>query len=221
MGYAVDLMPPLSEDAQRAIAYLGIDDPRNHLRDFDVDVDSMRTFAADLQSAVGQAKGAGETVRAAHVDGWQGAAAVQYDDCKMQWYDYLLVAFDWILFIVDCIVAIVDWIIEIIRWVLNLIDWVLGILSVFGAVLLLADEFGWRIPGWVRWLLKAGKLVEKLPKLILTVVAAAAWLVGKVGWVVDWLLDRLRDGINWIRDAIDECGGAPEKWPDQPIEPNF
>ena len=104
---------------------------------------------------------------------------------------------------------------------LNLIDWVLGILSVFGAVLLLADEFGWRIPGWVRWLLKAGKLVEKLPKLILTVVAAAAWLVGKVGWVVDWLLDRLRDGINWIRDAIDECGGAPEKWPDEPIEPNF
>lgn len=221
MGYAASLMPELSADARRGLDYLGMEDPRNHLLDFDVDTDAMQALLDQLTAAVNQAQSAGETVRAAQVDAWAGSAANQFDDCKMQWYDYLLVAFDWILFLIDCLVAIIDWIFEIIRWVLALIDWLLGLISVIGAIEAVLDHFGVDTPRWVKRILKIAKLVEKGPKLILTVVAAAAWLLSKVGWMIDWLLDKLREGINWLRDAIDECGGAPDPWPDEPIEPNF
>lgn len=221
MGYAMANAPTVSADAQRAIDYLGMEDPIGWLRDFDVDVDAMNTFIDQLRAEVASFEDSGAQLRAASIEDWSGAASAQYDSCRMEWYDYLILVGDWILFLIDCLVTIVDWVVEIIRWVLTLIDWLLGLLSVMGGILWLLDHFNVEVPGWVRKLLKFAKLVEKAPKLVLTIIGVAAWLVAQLGWVVDWLLDRLRDGIAWVRQWIDICTEAPDAWPDEPIEPAF
>lgn len=37
--------------------------------------------------------------------------------------------------------------------------------------------------------------------------------------LVDWLLDKLREFLQWVRSWIDVCVKAPSSWPDEPIEP--
>lgn len=221
MGYAIANAPTVSADAQRAIDYFGMDNPVDWLQDFDLDIDALLATTDDMRSQVSAFSDAGAGLRAASISDWAGTANEQYDSCRMEWYDYLLLVADWVLFLVDCLVTIVDWVIEIIRWVLTLIDWLLGLLSVVGAILAAVDHWKIEIPGWLRRVLKLGKLLEKGPKIVVTLIAAAAWLVAQVGWVVDWLLDRLREGIAWVRQWIDICAQAPDAWPDEPIEPAF
>lgn len=219
MGYATQYKRPLTAEHQRALAELGWEDPNNWLDEYDVDITALEQYAQEVQRLVASLEDNTAIVRQASVPDWEGQAAIAYDECRMGFWDWVLIVIDRILWFVELVVLIVDWIVEIIRFVAELIDWLLGLLSVFGGILLLADQYGWKIPGWVRKILKLGKLVEKGPKIILTVVSVAAWLIAQFGAGIDWLLDKLREGIVWVRQKIAGCGGALDPLPDEPIEP--
>lgn len=221
MGYALQYQRPLTAEEQRGLEYFGLEDPNRWLEDFDVDIDALLATEEYVRGMAAELEEATALVRGASVDQWAGEAAASYDDCRMGFWDWVLIVIDRILWFIELVVLIVDWIIEIIRWVATFLDWLLGLLSVVGAILLALDHFGINVPRWLRRILEIGKLVEKVPKLILTIVGAAAWVIAQVGWVIDWLLDKLREGIAWLREQIAGCGGFLDPLPDEPIEPAF
>lgn len=209
----------VSAEAQLAMSTYGISNPVDVVEDFAFDdvhyqavVDSIRSTATSLQTASRALPQTGPAT-------WTGEAAVGWDACENKFVAVLLAIADFLVWFVEALVWFLDVIIELIRWLGTVIDWVLGLLTVIGAIELALQHFGVRVPAWVRSIFKFLKLVEKAPKLIITIIAAAAWLISKLAHYIDDFLDWAREGLGDFRQDIAGCLGAAPKIEDEPIEP--
>ncbi len=209
----------VSAEAQHAMSTYGISNPVDVVDDFAFDdvqyqavVDSIRSTATSLQVASGALPRTGPST-------WTGEAAVGWEDCENKFVAVLLRFVDFLLWFVEALVWFLDVIIELIRWLGTVIDWLLGLLTVIGAIELALDHFGVRVPSWVRSIFKFLKLVEKGPKIFITIIAAAAWLISKLAHYVDSFLDWAREGLGDFRQDIAGCLGAAPPIDDEPIEP--
>lgn len=211
----------VTPEAQLAMDRYGFPNPVDEAVKFDIDLDAIRGQITTLESAKSQVSSAQSAIPEGPPDSWAGASAEAWSGCTVTFWDVLLRIWDFIVWFVEALIWFIDLIMEIVRWIANVVDWILGILSIIGAIEMALDKFGVRVPSWIRGLMKLFKLVEKGAKLILMIVTAAAWLIGKIGKPIDQFLDWLRGQLESYRKSIAGCLGTGPDIEDEPIEPPF
>ncbi|MDN5727149.1 MAG: hypothetical protein L0G99_14645 [Propionibacteriales bacterium] len=205
--------------AQLAMDRYAIPNPVDAAMKFDIDVDAIREQLATLDAAKQAVGSARETLPQSPPDTWGGDTADAWTECTVTFWNVLLHIWDFLVWFAEALIWFIDLIIEAIRWLGETIDFLLGLISVIGTIDMLLEANGVRVPRWIRTIFKILKIVEKAPKLIIAVVAAAALVIALLGKYIDQFLDWVREGIRSYRRSIESCLGRGPEIEDEPIGP--
>lgn len=209
---------PLMQKTDRLLASIGI--PAvcvPTVEKYDFDPEPLLELAESVSGIVSEVRNAAGALAEplGGDDCWEGQArdqAEEYRQCVASWWQEIL---DFLLGIVDWLVQLIDYILEALNWICSWLFWLAGAIAAIIAAVV-----------WI-----AGALAVALPEAVAAVgvalggIAAVAFIVGILTWILKKLFEWLLDLISQGRDSL--CGGDviprtdPYRWNPLPSTPTW